>query len=273
MQQLGGGNIASHTLPSAPTATPGFWKTVFDTVDDIIQSFADGLNGLSGIIRGIPQTDPVCFVGGTLVRMEFGEIPIEEIRAGDLVWSWDEETGNTVLKEVVETYINETDKLVHVFVNGNEIIATPSHPFYSPVKGWTEAAQLRAGDMLVLVNDEYVVVEKVQHEILESPITVFNFQVQDYHTYYVSNIGILVHNSCVKPIAPKEVGKRYIDTNSIDAHAFKQKAGQIPRSQISRYDIYQDTADNHRLWVGKKDGRDWRQTNYVFSDLNEKWVK
>lgn len=55
---------------------------------------------------------------------------------------------------------------------------------------------LRAGDILVLVNGEYVVVEKIQHEILEAPITVYNFQVEDYHTYYVANVGVLVHNTC-----------------------------------------------------------------------------
>ncbi len=48
----------------------------------------------------------------------------------------------------------------------------------------------------MLLNGEYVVVEKVQHEILEAPITVYNFQVEDSHTYYVSGIGVLVHNKC-----------------------------------------------------------------------------
>ena len=59
-----------------------------------------------------------------------------------------------------------------------------------------DLAHLRAGDILVLVNGEYVVVEKVQHELLESPVKVYNFQVEDYHTYYVATIGVLVHNSC-----------------------------------------------------------------------------
>ena len=121
---------------------------------------------------------------------------IENVQVGDKVWAWDEETGDVSLKEVVETYINETDELVHLFVNGEEIVCTPSHPFYSPVKGWTDAVHLRAGDILVLVNGEYIVVEKVQHEILEAPITVYNFQVEDYHTYYVADAGVLVHNSC-----------------------------------------------------------------------------
>lgn len=115
-----------------------------------------------------------------------------------MVWAWDEETGDVALKKVVETYTNEADELVHLFVNGEEIIATPFHPFYSPVKGWTDAVSLRAGDILVLVNGEYVVVEKVQHEILEAPVAVYNFQVEDYHTYYVTNLGVLVHNMCAK---------------------------------------------------------------------------
>lgn len=117
------------------------------------------------------------------------------MQPGDLVWAWDEDTGDVSLKKVVETYVNETDELVHIWADGEEIVATPSHPFYSPVKGWTDAVRLRAGDVLVLVNGEYVVVERVQHEFLESPVTVYNFQVEDYHTYYVGQ-GITVHNSC-----------------------------------------------------------------------------
>ena len=141
----------------------------------------------------------VCFVAGTLVQTEDGTIPIENILAGDRVWAWDEETGDVTLKKVVETYVNETTELVHVFVNGEEIVTTPFHPFYSPVKGWTDAVKLRAGDVLVLVDGEYVVVEKVQHELLEEPVAVYNFQVEDYHTYYVACTGVLVHNANCGP--------------------------------------------------------------------------
>ena len=74
------------------------------------------------------------------------------------------------------------------------------HPFYVPQKGWIEAVKLRAGDILVTCNGEYVVVEKVQHEILESPVIVYNFEVEDFHTYYIAANDdaefVLVHNSC-----------------------------------------------------------------------------
>jgi len=36
----------------------------------------------------------------------------------------------------------------------------------------------------------------VQHEILETPATVYNFEVEDFHTYYVGENSILVHNTC-----------------------------------------------------------------------------
>ena len=165
--------------------------------DAMLNGMADGaLTGaISGAVTGA-LTSPYCFVAGTAVLAAAGAVAIETIQAGDMVWAWDEETGEVALKEVVETYVNETYELVHVFVNGEEIVTTPGHPFYSPVKGWTDAVNLRAGDVLVLVNGEYVVVEKIQHEILESPVTVYNFQVEDFHTYYVTNAGVLVHNSC-----------------------------------------------------------------------------
>ena len=58
------------------------------------------------------------------------------------------------------------------------------------------AGSLKAGDVLVLSNGELVTVEWVQHEILESPIKVYNFEVEDFHTYFVGENCVLVHNEC-----------------------------------------------------------------------------
>ena len=137
-----------------------------------------------------------CFVAGTLVTTEDGFKPIEEIEVGDKVLSEDETTGEVAVKTVTETYVNETDELIHIGVNGETLSATPTHPFYVDKLGWTLARSLRAGDILVLSNGELVTVEWVQHEILESPIKVYNFEVQDFHTYFVGECGVLVHNNC-----------------------------------------------------------------------------
>ena len=61
-------------------------------------------------------------------------------------------------------------------LSGEQTTTTPEHPFYVPTKGWTEAVHLRAGDKLLNHNGEMVVVEQVQHEILEAPVVVYNFE-------------------------------------------------------------------------------------------------
>jgi len=183
---------------------------IVDTVDDVGDAakavkYADEA---AEAAKTLNVMDGVCFVAGTYVLSSLGHVVIEEIRAGDLVWAEDPETGEKSLKEVVQTFVRETKGLVHVSVNGEEIITTPEHPFYVPQKGWTEAVQLRAGDILVLQSGEYVVVELIQHEILEEPIVVYNFEVEGFHTYYVGRNGVLVHNSCSKKLtSPNQMQK------------------------------------------------------------------
>jgi len=137
-----------------------------------------------------------CFVAGTLVSTEDGNKPIEEIKAGDLVWSENPETGEKALKRVVQTFINETDVLVHVFIGEQEIITTEEHPFWVEGKGWTGAAELKIGDIVRTNNNQKLLVCKLYVEKLSSPVKVYNFEVEDFHTYYVGDDSILVHNDC-----------------------------------------------------------------------------
>ncbi|MGN0469829.1 MAG: polymorphic toxin-type HINT domain-containing protein [Acutalibacteraceae bacterium] len=175
------GEVFSAALTGVTTAISG--KGVVDNVTNYQNTKHDILTSQ-------------CFVEGTLVLTIDGEKPIEEIQAGDLVYSTDPETGENEYKEVVQTFENEANELVHITVDDEEITSTPKHPFYVPQKGWTSAVDLKAGDILVLSNGEYVTVEKVQHEILENPVKVYNFEVEDFHTYYVGDNSILVHNQC-----------------------------------------------------------------------------
>ena len=66
-----------------------------------------------------------------------------------------------------------------------------------------------------MLNGEYVVVEQVQHELLESPETTYTFEVEDYHTYYVGEDQVLVHNEC-KPKSAGNMPKQV-------------EAGQVPK--------------------------------------------
>ena len=176
---------------------------------------------------------------GTLVATKSGLVPIEDIQLGDLVWAYDPETGETALKPVVQTFRNETTEWIHVTVNGETLTCTPEHPFYVPQKGWTSAIDLRAGDRLQLLNGEYVVVEQVQHELLESPETTYNFEVEDYHTYYVSGSAILVHNAnCGKQATPKSNPDQF--TKMRGDQGYKDRDGnlwKVDRLHKDHYDV------------------------------------
>ena len=188
-----------------------------------------------------------CFVAGTLVTTEDGQEPIEEIEVGDKVLSENELTGEVAVKTVTETYVNETDELVHIGVNGETISATPSHPFYVDKLGWTLARSLRAGDLLVLSNGERVTVEWVQHEILESPIKVYNFEVQDFHTYFVGENGVFVHNGCgdnqsVYALYDENTNQiEYVGrTNDLGKRKAQHKASNSSRKNLKMVPIAED---------------------------------
>ena len=72
----------------------------------------------------------------------------------------------------------------------------PEHPFWVIGQGWTEAIDLCAGDVLVTQNGKHVIVTDIQHEYLDTPLAVYNFEVEGFHTYYVGKSSVLVHNNC-----------------------------------------------------------------------------
>ena len=78
-----------------------------------------------------------------------------------------------------------------------------------------KAENLRARDILCTVNGEYVIVEQTQHEILESPVTVYNFRVAENHTYYVGRVGVGMHNAkCAETGGSGESGSASSDNNT-----------------------------------------------------------
>lgn len=108
----------------------------------------------------------------------------------------------TEYKQVLETYIRKVDRLVHLIISGEEIITTVEHPFYVKGRGFIEAGNLLVGDKLVSANGENLIIEDYHIELTDELVPVYNFQVEDFHTYHVGNNMILVHN----------VGSNYAET-------------------------------------------------------------
>ncbi|ATW25301.1 hypothetical protein DCMF_11450 [Candidatus Formimonas warabiya] len=138
----------------------------------------------------------ICFTGDTLIPTKYVYKEIKDIKVGDEVYSENPETGEKGLKKVRDVFINETKELIHVFVGQEEIKATSTHPFWVEGKGWVAAGELQAGDKVRLYNGSIVAVDKTIVEKLDEAIKIYNFEVEDWHTYYVSESKILVHNTC-----------------------------------------------------------------------------
>ena len=188
-------------------------------------SGAGGAIAMKGIrasaVRTSPNTQCGCFVAGTLVWTKHGKIPIEEIRIGDLVLSQPEATGQLEFRPVADKFVYDDKEIYRVkYVTDDgeseEILATGNHPFWVMGEGWTGVEYLAEGDVLELQDRRNAVVMSVEY--LDGLHRVFNFEVSDFHTYYVGEIGVWVHNqACV--ICPKD--SEIVAANKLAAEAVK----------------------------------------------------
>ena len=220
-----------------------------------IQSFGrmrSSLSSKSSLSSGASQqyaniADGVCFVEGTEVKTEEGRKAIEEIEAGDRVYAKDTETGEEGYKEVVRVFRKETKELIHLWIGESRIDTTPNHPFWIEGYGFREAGELQEGDKVLTADGEVLTVARVEFEILEEPVKVYNFEVADWHTYYVSEEEVLVHNTCT-------AGQGVVTTDA----TVKNNTIIKPDFIVTPNGTVMDTSKNYNL-VGIGEKGDWFQ--------------
>ena len=163
--------------------------------------------GAKATFRKPPKKRPICkkkgrkcFAAGTLVHTIDGLKSIEDIKIGDRVKAMDPQTGEVAYKRVLNTHQNRFDPIGLVSIkdetDGSEmhLSVTATHPFYHAEKGWTHASQLFVGDKLFEDDGGTLTVTLVAFN-QNAPITLtYNLEVADFHTYFVGEDGVLVHN-------------------------------------------------------------------------------
>ena len=77
------------------------------------------------------------------------------------------------------------------------------------------------GDKLVSVNGEDLTIEDYYIELTEEPVSVYNFQVEDLHTYFIGDCAVWVHNADCDQIVSQ------LDVNKENGKAFNQKLEKI----------------------------------------------
>ena len=174
------------------------------------------------------MNSPHCFVAGTLICTVDGEVPIEDIQVGDYVLAENPDTGEIDYKPVLETYEHDTYDVVYLTIDGEEFITTEGHPFYTLERGFVKAGELRYSDTLVDAKGNKLYLEKKNKEHLAGPVTVYNFAVEDYHTYFVGENGVLVHNKC-----GLKTGSEYLDNILDDAIETTNSKGKVRNFEVS----------------------------------------
>ncbi|RTE11330.1 hypothetical protein EJQ19_02610 [Paenibacillus whitsoniae] len=134
-----------------------------------------------------------CFTAGTKVLTQDGERSIEQVQLGDFVLAKNPDTGEMAYKEVDLLFQKEITESWNITVGDELITTTDEHPFWIHNKGWVVAKDLVVGDLFETSDGSYLAIDKI--EIKEQHTMVYNFRVKDFHTYYVSNLKILTHNS------------------------------------------------------------------------------
>ena len=146
-----------------------------------------------GEIAGSPE----CLDPDTPIFTQKGNKAIKDLKAGDMVYSY-----NPVLKQIelkrVGGVFNRSisyydNKYYHIYFNGGNIKATYNHLFY--VNGETVMAKdLKAGDELFDINGNQ---QKITGIIIEENYTddVWDLSIEDNHNFFAN--GVLTHNAGV----------------------------------------------------------------------------
>ncbi len=148
-----------------------------ETTEDIIEIELLGPNGGGS-----------CFVAGTPITMADGTLkPIEQIKAGDLVLAYDEET-KSFKPDQVKRYLASQTKRGYLVIN-DEMKVTRDHRFY--VGGdWVRARKLKVGDVLLGSDGKEKPITSIRK--VRGEFSVFNFDVNPYDSYVAH--GVVVHN-------------------------------------------------------------------------------
>lgn len=133
---------------------------------------------------------PEGFIAGTLIKTEQGYVPIEELKEGDNVSSFDPRRIYTT-SPVIQVVRKKTASLVKITIDDEVIFAAPDQRFLSATfhggNSWIAAASIQPNSALGAHQIRDV-------ETLEIETDVYILSVATYGNFIVSEHGICVHN-------------------------------------------------------------------------------
>lgn len=174
-----------------------------------------------------------CFLAGTLVLTDTGYVKIQDIKVGDKVWAFNDTTGKYNLKEVKRLFRYTRDTVYQIAIGGEMINATSDHPFFIAGR-WKKVGELRVGDSIQTYSRKKLAIDEIR--IIKKTTVVYNFEVSGYHTYFVSNKQVLVHNSgpCDLDLSKYGQAKAYKGEEGVYEHFYENEVTKDVKSYTGK---------------------------------------
>lgn len=129
-----------------------------------------------------------CFIAGTLITTEAGDIAIEAVVPGNRVLT------RQGYRQVLHSGMNDANAqtMTVEFSDGRTLTATPGHPVFIEGKGFIRVDEMVWGDKALMLNHKPapVFVVKLTANDLKQPV--YNLAVDSVHEYFAN--GVLVAN-------------------------------------------------------------------------------
>ncbi len=144
------------------------------------------------------------FPAGETVWASQGRLAVETLSGAEVLRSRSSIDGQEAAKPLTLTLQRLTSELIALEVTGDggrteRFVTTPNHPFFVLDRGWVPAAKLTAGQHLSTVDGEGAELTAVSPFQADEPVRVYNLEVADFHSYFVGDLGLWVHNPrCVE---------------------------------------------------------------------------
>jgi hypothetical protein len=113
-------------------------------------------------------------------------------------------------RQVTQTFVTEDQLLssFEVISDGyiDTIWATANHPIYCNNRdGWIPVFELQSLDIVENYYFGNLLVGEVCHAVKNA--RVYNFEVEEFHTYYIAEVGVWVHNSSECNLSPAAIAE------------------------------------------------------------------
>lgn len=179
-----------------------------------------------------------CFTRYTEVETSEGVKAIQDIQVGDSVLAFDDSTGRIAMKPVTEVFRWVRDHMIEIFAPDNRIETTEDHPYHTQ-RGWVKAKDLRRGDRMRLADGGALEVDSTRRRA--GKYVVYNFEVGDWHTYFVADARVLVHNPMCKITRKKYTDQKgNLKGETVDATLDKSNYRQGSGTDVAAREFVND---------------------------------